>query len=161
MIQIERYIFRIALSAFLACLVGLTGTIWVTQALRELDLHPEAVLVAEPTWLAQTETLRGYAVVEVELRGRATHSSTSSREKALPSDIMRWAWRTLANFSDGAAPTCAKVKERTERHLADVRARIADLRRIESVLATTASRCSGAEVPDCPVLDAISNSADP
>jgi len=38
MIQIERYIFRIALSAFLACLVGLTGTIWVTQALRELDL---------------------------------------------------------------------------------------------------------------------------
>jgi len=38
MTQIERYIFRIALGAFLACLVGLTGTIWVTQALRELDL---------------------------------------------------------------------------------------------------------------------------
>ncbi|MER2269601.1 LPS export ABC transporter permease LptF [Methylobacterium oxalidis] len=38
MTQIERYIFRIALSAFLACLIGLTGTIWVTQALRELDL---------------------------------------------------------------------------------------------------------------------------
>jgi len=38
MTQIQRYIFRITLSAFLACLVGLTGTIWVTQALRELDL---------------------------------------------------------------------------------------------------------------------------
>ncbi|GAB6844668.1 lipopolysaccharide export system permease protein [Methylorubrum rhodinum] len=38
MSQIERYIFRIALGAFLACLIGLTGTIWVTQALRELDL---------------------------------------------------------------------------------------------------------------------------
>ncbi|WP_407521067.1 LPS export ABC transporter permease LptF [Methylobacterium oryzisoli] len=36
--QIERYIFRIALGAFLSCLVGLTGVIWVTQALRELDL---------------------------------------------------------------------------------------------------------------------------
>jgi lipopolysaccharide export system permease protein len=36
--QIERYIFRIALGACLACLIGLTGTIWVTQALRELDL---------------------------------------------------------------------------------------------------------------------------
>ncbi|WP_018261031.1 LPS export ABC transporter permease LptF [Methylobacterium sp. WSM2598] len=36
--QIERYIFRIALGAFLACLAGLTGVIWVTQALRELDL---------------------------------------------------------------------------------------------------------------------------
>jgi lipopolysaccharide export system permease protein len=36
--QIERYIFRIAAGATLACLLGLTGTIWVTQALRELDL---------------------------------------------------------------------------------------------------------------------------
>ena len=35
---IERYIFKIALSAFLACLIGLTGVIWITQALRELDL---------------------------------------------------------------------------------------------------------------------------
>jgi len=69
--------------------------------------------------------------------------------------------RGLMGLEDGTAPTCAEVKERTERHLADVRARIADLRRIESVLAATASRCSGAEVPDCPVLDAISNSADP
>ena len=66
--------------------------------------------------------------------------------------------RGLMGLEDGAAPTCAEVKERTERHLADVRARIADLRRIESVLAETASRCSGAEVPDCPVLDAISGS---
>ena len=69
--------------------------------------------------------------------------------------------RGLMGLGDDAAPTCAEVKERTERHRADVRARIADLRRIESVLAATASRCSGAEVPDCPVLDAISNSADP
>ncbi|GJE58074.1 LPS export ABC transporter permease LptF [Methylobacterium trifolii] len=38
MTQIERYIFRIASGAFFACLIGLTGTIWVTQALRELDL---------------------------------------------------------------------------------------------------------------------------
>ncbi|WP_375464016.1 LPS export ABC transporter permease LptF [uncultured Methylobacterium sp.] len=38
MTQIARYIFRIAAGAFLACLIGLTGTIWVTQALRELDL---------------------------------------------------------------------------------------------------------------------------
>ncbi len=69
--------------------------------------------------------------------------------------------RGLMGLEDGAAPTCAEVKVRTERHLSDVRARIADLRRIEIVLAATASRCSGAEVPDCPVLDAISNPADP
>ena len=65
--------------------------------------------------------------------------------------------RGLMGLEDGAAPTCAEVKERTERHLEDVRMRIADLRRIETVLAATASCCSGAEVPECPVLDAITH----
>lgn len=51
----------------------------------------------------------------------------------------------------------AEVKERTQRHLADVRAKIADLRRIERVLATTASLCSGEDVPECPVLDALTS----
>ena len=68
--------------------------------------------------------------------------------------------RGLLGLGDGAAPTCAEVRDRTERHLADVRAKIADLRRIETVLSETASRCSGAEVPECPVLDAISGNAD-
>jgi lipopolysaccharide export system permease protein len=35
---IERYIFRMAAGALLACLFVLTAVIWVTQALRELDL---------------------------------------------------------------------------------------------------------------------------
>jgi len=35
---IERYIFRIVATAFLSCLLGLTGVIWITQALREMDL---------------------------------------------------------------------------------------------------------------------------
>lgn len=35
---IERYIFRIVFGAFAACLLGLTAVIWITQALKELDL---------------------------------------------------------------------------------------------------------------------------
>ena len=35
---LERYIFRTALSSFLLCLFALTAVIWVTSALRELDL---------------------------------------------------------------------------------------------------------------------------
>jgi lipopolysaccharide export system permease protein len=38
MTLIERYILKIAGNAFLASLVVLTGVIWITQALRELDL---------------------------------------------------------------------------------------------------------------------------
>ena len=35
---IERYILKIAFNAFAACLIALTAVIWITQALKELDL---------------------------------------------------------------------------------------------------------------------------
>jgi lipopolysaccharide export system permease protein len=38
MTLLERYILKITFSAFAACLFALTGVIWITQALRELDL---------------------------------------------------------------------------------------------------------------------------
>ena len=38
MTLLERYILKIAFSAFGACLIALTAVIWITQALRELDL---------------------------------------------------------------------------------------------------------------------------
>jgi MerR family mercuric resistance operon transcriptional regulator len=80
-----------------------------------------------------------------------------ARELGFPMDDIRG----LLGLGDGTSPTCAEVKERTERHLADIRAKIEDLQRMEAVLAATAFRCSGAEVPDCPVLDAISRSSEP
>lgn len=65
--------------------------------------------------------------------------------------------RGLLELVDGGTQTCAEVKERTERHLADVRTKIADLKRIEKVLAQTASKCSGEDVPECPVLEALAS----
>jgi len=38
MTLLQRYLFRLAGTAFLLCLVSLTGVIWVTQALRRLNL---------------------------------------------------------------------------------------------------------------------------
>lgn len=63
--------------------------------------------------------------------------------------------RGLLALVDGGNQTCADVKERTERHLREVRAKIADLKRIEKVLTATAARCSGEEVPECAVLEAL------
>jgi MerR family mercuric resistance operon transcriptional regulator len=65
--------------------------------------------------------------------------------------------RGLLHLVDGGNQTCGEVKARTEKHLADVRAKIADLRRIERVLATTAASCSGDDVPECPVLEALAS----
>lgn len=63
--------------------------------------------------------------------------------------------RGLLTLVDGGTQTCAEVNARTELHLADVRAKIADLRRIETILAETAAQCSGDAVPQCAVLDAL------
>lgn len=63
--------------------------------------------------------------------------------------------RGLLTLVDRGTQTCAEVKARTEHHLSDVRAKIADLRRIETVLARTAARCSGDKVPECAVLEAL------
>ncbi len=63
--------------------------------------------------------------------------------------------RGLLHLVDGDTHTCAEVKQRTETHLQEVRAKIADLQRIESVLAHTAAQCSGDAVPECPILDEL------
>jgi len=63
--------------------------------------------------------------------------------------------RGLLALVDGGEQTCAEVKARTEAHLAEVRAKIADLQRIETVLSQTAAMCSGERVPDCPILDTL------
>ena len=64
--------------------------------------------------------------------------------------------RGFLTLVDGGTQTCVEVHERTLSHLSGVRAKIADLRRIESVLSETAAQCSGENVPECPVLDALS-----
>lgn len=65
--------------------------------------------------------------------------------------------RGLLELVDGGNHTCGEVKARTERHLTDVRTKIADLRRIEAILTRTAGQCSGDAVPQCPILDALAS----
>jgi MerR family mercuric resistance operon transcriptional regulator len=63
--------------------------------------------------------------------------------------------RGLLSLVDGERVTCADVRETTLRYLDGVRARIAELRRLERTLADVSARCSGEEVPDCAVIDAL------
>lgn len=65
--------------------------------------------------------------------------------------------RGLLGLIDGGHGTCAAFKGRAETHLADVRAKIADLQRIERVLSAAVRRCSGKKVPECPILEALSS----
>lgn len=63
--------------------------------------------------------------------------------------------RALLALSGGKG-RCADVHALTVRHLDDVRAKIADLRKLERTLARTAERCVRDASPDCPIIDALS-----
>jgi len=67
--------------------------------------------------------------------------------------------RELLGLVDGRSASCAEVQALATRHIDSVRTKIADLRRIEAVLSETVSRCSGEDVPDCAVIDALSGAA--
>jgi MerR family transcriptional regulator, mercuric resistance operon regulatory protein len=62
----------------------------------------------------------------------------------------------LALSAEGGQETCAEVRELAAAHLAEVRAKIADLRAMERVLGDAVRHCDAGEARGCPVLDALS-----
>jgi MerR family transcriptional regulator, mercuric resistance operon regulatory protein len=63
--------------------------------------------------------------------------------------------RTLLRLADERKRPCAEVREVATAHLQDVRTKIADLRRMESVLRATIRQCAGGRRTRCPVIDAL------
>lgn len=63
--------------------------------------------------------------------------------------------RGLLGLVNDRTQTCAQVQTVAEAHLEDVRAKIADLERIERVLSETVARCTGDAAPECAVIDAL------
>lgn len=60
----------------------------------------------------------------------------------------------LALVGPDRAP-CAEVQKIASTHLAEVRKKLADLVKLEAVLAGTVARCSIGATADCPVLDIL------
>jgi MerR family mercuric resistance operon transcriptional regulator len=63
--------------------------------------------------------------------------------------------RALLALRASEKASCADVREIAAHHLDDIRLKIADLRKLEKLLAKTIAQCSGGEAPDCPVLDIL------
>ena len=63
--------------------------------------------------------------------------------------------RGLLRLVDGGNYTCAQVEALARAHIAEIRRKIADLRRLETTLRAMVSRCTGDEIPECPVIDAL------
>ncbi|HEX2135516.1 MAG TPA: helix-turn-helix domain-containing protein [Microvirga sp.] len=74
-----------------------------------------------------------------------------ARELGFPIDDIRG----LLSLADRHALTCGEVQSLAERHLAEVRAKILDLRRLERAIRQATATCAGGTVPECPVVDVL------
>jgi MerR family mercuric resistance operon transcriptional regulator len=63
--------------------------------------------------------------------------------------------RALLRLGGPEKASCREVREIATHHLEDIRAKLRDLKKLERLLATTVSRCSGRTAPDCPVLNIL------
>jgi MerR family mercuric resistance operon transcriptional regulator len=79
-----------------------------------------------------------------------------SRELGFTLDEIR---ALLALSAENGQGACAEVRELAAGHLAEVRAKIADLRAMERVLADAVRSCDAGELPGCPLIDVLSASA--
>jgi MerR family mercuric resistance operon transcriptional regulator len=65
--------------------------------------------------------------------------------------------RELLRLVDGHSYTCAEVHELAVEHLTEIRDKISDLRRLQRVMTGMIAECSGDQIPECPVIDALFN----
>lgn len=63
--------------------------------------------------------------------------------------------RGLLSIVDGEQVSCERVKHLAETHLEDIRAKVRDLRRMEKTLGELSRQCSGTDVPECPIIEAL------
>ncbi len=63
--------------------------------------------------------------------------------------------RELLSVVDGHQVSCERVKYLADTHLKDIRSKISDLRRMETTLRELSNQCSGDDVPECPIIEAL------
>ena len=63
--------------------------------------------------------------------------------------------QNLLSLVDSNTYSCGQVRDMTLNHLESVREKIADLKRLEDVLAGMASQCDGGVIPECHVIDTL------
>lgn len=63
--------------------------------------------------------------------------------------------RALLAYMDDGDYTCAEIRTIAVDHLAEVRRKLADLRRLERGLKDMIATCDGGDVTDCPIIEAL------
>ncbi|WP_235524003.1 MerR family transcriptional regulator [Sphingomonas sp. Leaf33] len=114
------------------------------------------------------ETVRHYeniGLLEAPGRTASGHRLYSADDEARLAFILRGRQlgfsveelRGLLSLGGSDPAACGEANALTQRHLADVRAKLRDLARLERTLVTISGQCEAGGVgPGCPILDALS-----
>lgn len=129
----------------------ITGAIQIGELSRSTGCNIETIRYYERIGLLPMPQRRGryrsYAREDVARLGFVR----SARELGFTLDEVR----ALLGLAVGGEGSCADVRALAASHLMDVRARIADLKRMERVLADSVRACDAGLDPGCPLLDAL------
>jgi MerR family mercuric resistance operon transcriptional regulator len=68
--------------------------------------------------------------------------------------------RQLLSIVDGEHVSCERVKNIALEHLQDIQSKIQDLVKMERILRDLTDQCSGKDVPNCPIVDALQSRRD-
>lgn len=63
--------------------------------------------------------------------------------------------RALLRLAENRSRSCAVVRDVAAGHLADVRAKIADLKKMERILQEMVLQCADGTLPDCPLIETL------
>jgi len=112
------------------------------------------------------ETIRYYEKIKILPKvprtdnGRRVYGPTETRTLAFVRRSRELGFtldeiRALLALGGPGKASCAEVREIASHHLDSISAKIADLKKLELLLASTIAKCSGRKVPDCPVIDIL------
>lgn len=124
----------------------------IGELARRTGVHIETIRYFEKVGLLDKpgRTGGGHRVYDL-VHVRALSFIKRARELGFTPDEVR----TMLNLGGPGRACCDEVREVAVRHLEQVRRKMADLARLEQLLASTVERCSGGHVPDCPVIDML------
>ena len=128
------------------------GQISIGKLARHTETNVETIRYYERMglWAAPARSAAGYRLYGTEHLKRLNFIR---RARLLGFSIGEV--RTLLRLADERRRPCAEVRVVAEKHLVDVRSKIADLKMMERVLKETVARCADGAGSHCPLIDAL------
>lgn len=126
----------------------------IGQLATQTDCNIETIRYYEKIRLlpAPTRSESGYRIYDDEHLKRLVFIRRS-RELGFAIDDIR----ALLRLVDSRDYTCSDISQIAAQHIADIREKIADLKKLEKTLSQIAAQCSGDATPDCPIVDTLFN----